>query len=452
MARGAESPRLAPHGIRTNEEDCELRRTDVAKLCASIAARVSELQLTKALPPIRVLERTKEGYNVAHVADEARMSTFHPRNKYGAAQCAASPLCSVLIARSHRWHHLRGLSSTQMERPSECRRLHAPPQPMPSHLATGPPLRYLKLTIQFCYIIMFSIQWPLCGLCGMVNNAIQAPCDQFSLMFLHRRAMPALCPEGIGAWQESLHKAVMVGAPVAVALFSLTTGQLETVVHLTVGPSACRAWRIGLGGWGVEQGRATGVWASCANAHAHTSPPLPRHSRTRSALLCHAGCANNGTAVLMHEKNKLMGPDLSCMSDWGMRLIWFFALEHAFNLLTRFVLLETPAVGALHRRAKARRLRQQKRHAYGELINAELAASGDQGLEKVRQPELERARATVRPCMRVCACMSMCSPPDLPTLRERAHGLFRGGWRDAIRFPWRRALPVARWRCAHVLP
>ena len=87
---------------------------------------------------VRIIEKTREGFDATHVGDEASMPQFETQDMY------------------------------------------------------------LKLCIQFCYITMFSVQWPLCALCGLLNNIVQIQCNHFCLMFLTRRCVPEHCPEGIG--------------------------------------------------------------------------------------------------------------------------------------------------------------------------------------------------------------------------------------------------------------
>lgn len=76
-----------------------------------------------------------------------------------------------------------------------------------------PMLDYLDACIQFSYVIMFSVVWPLLPLPAFLNNLLEVRGDAFRLLFAHRRPMPRR-DTSIGEWFTVLSYANIIGVTV----------------------------------------------------------------------------------------------------------------------------------------------------------------------------------------------------------------------------------------------
>ena len=82
--------------------------------------------------------------------------------------------------------------------------------------------------IQFSYITMFSIVWPLVGVCAVVNNWLVFKAQVFSLLRSHRRPIPTrVAGAGIGEWGNLMGFQIALSAFIVPALMCVSTGQLE---------------------------------------------------------------------------------------------------------------------------------------------------------------------------------------------------------------------------------
>jgi hypothetical protein len=117
---------------------------------------------------------------------------------------------------------------------------------------------YLAIVIQFSYITMFTVVWPLAGVCAVGNNWFVFRAQVFSLLRSHRRGVPArVGDEGIGEWGNIMLLQIAIAAVVVSALIVLSTGQLEhwlcsdadmqqIVDSVRVGPNfACKIFHEG---------------------------------------------------------------------------------------------------------------------------------------------------------------------------------------------------------------
>nr|CCA20716.1 transmembrane protein putative [Albugo laibachii Nc14] len=76
---------------------------------------------------------------------------------------------------------------------------------------------YLDACIQFSYVVMFTVVWPLLPLPAFINNLLEVRGDAFRLLFAHRRPMPRR-DTSIGEWTTVLSYANNIGITVVAAL------------------------------------------------------------------------------------------------------------------------------------------------------------------------------------------------------------------------------------------
>ncbi|TMW59650.1 hypothetical protein Poli38472_004719 [Pythium oligandrum] len=72
-----------------------------------------------------------------------------------------------------------------------------------------PMLDYLDACIQFSYVVMFTVVWPLLPLPALVNNILEVRGDAFRLLFAQRRPMPRR-DTSIGEWATVLSYANII--------------------------------------------------------------------------------------------------------------------------------------------------------------------------------------------------------------------------------------------------
>ncbi|OQR87278.1 transmembrane protein [Achlya hypogyna] len=80
-----------------------------------------------------------------------------------------------------------------------------------------PKFDYLDAAIQFSYVVMFTVVWPLLPIPAFLNNIFEVRGDAFRLLFCHRRPMPRR-DASIGEWATALQYANIIGITV-VAIF-----------------------------------------------------------------------------------------------------------------------------------------------------------------------------------------------------------------------------------------
>ncbi|KAH9116182.1 hypothetical protein LEN26_005651 [Aphanomyces euteiches] len=76
---------------------------------------------------------------------------------------------------------------------------------------------YLDACIQFSYILMFTVVWPLLPFPAFCNNVLEVRGDAFRLLFGHRRPMPRR-DVSIGEWATVLHYANVMAITIVSAL------------------------------------------------------------------------------------------------------------------------------------------------------------------------------------------------------------------------------------------
>ncbi|ETW09334.1 hypothetical protein H310_01710 [Aphanomyces invadans] len=84
-------------------------------------------------------------------------------------------------------------------------------------------LDYLDAAIQFSYVVMFSVVWPLLPIPAFINNILEVRGDAFRLLFCHRRPMPRR-DVSIGEWATVLQYANIIGITVVSAFIVMYHG------------------------------------------------------------------------------------------------------------------------------------------------------------------------------------------------------------------------------------
>ena len=97
---------------------------------------------------------------------------------------------------------------------------------------------YLDMVIQFSYVCMFSIVWPLSALCALCNNILEIRGDASKMMRESRRAIPRRAHD-IGRWRMALLIEAIVAVAVVSGFFVISTGQLEKWGNLFTNDTAC---------------------------------------------------------------------------------------------------------------------------------------------------------------------------------------------------------------------
>ncbi|OQR96269.1 transmembrane protein [Thraustotheca clavata] len=88
---------------------------------------------------------------------------------------------------------------------------------------------YLKMVIQFGYVVMFSVVWPFCGLAAVVNNAVHIQNCFHKLCLTRRRPVPRKA-NSIGQWEKTLYSTLFLGVFAVVGLICISSGEVEYFV------------------------------------------------------------------------------------------------------------------------------------------------------------------------------------------------------------------------------
>lgn len=86
-----------------------------------------------------------------------------------------------------------------------------------------PMLDYLDACIQFSYVVMFTVVWPLLPLPAFINNILEVRGDAFRLLYGHRRPMPRR-DTSIGEWATVLSYANIIGVTVVMGFLVVYHG------------------------------------------------------------------------------------------------------------------------------------------------------------------------------------------------------------------------------------
>ncbi|KAF0740609.1 hypothetical protein Ae201684P_001907 [Aphanomyces euteiches] len=79
---------------------------------------------------------------------------------------------------------------------------------------------YLDASIQFSYVVMFTVVWPLLPFPAFFNNLLEVRGDAFRLLFVNRRPMPRR-DVSIGEWATVLSYANIIGITVVAGLIAV---------------------------------------------------------------------------------------------------------------------------------------------------------------------------------------------------------------------------------------
>lgn len=85
---------------------------------------------------------------------------------------------------------------------------------------------YHDATVQFGFVVMFSMLWPLMPVACMVINALKMRGDGFRLCRTTKRPFPRKAG-GIGEWKHVLHVLACLGVIVNIGLIFVSTGAME---------------------------------------------------------------------------------------------------------------------------------------------------------------------------------------------------------------------------------
>ncbi|OQS00905.1 transmembrane protein [Achlya hypogyna] len=88
---------------------------------------------------------------------------------------------------------------------------------------------YLKMVIQFGYVVMFSVVWPFCGMAALANNAVHIQNCFHKLCLTRRRPVPRKA-NSIGQWEKTLYSTLFLGVFAVVGLVCISSGQVEYFV------------------------------------------------------------------------------------------------------------------------------------------------------------------------------------------------------------------------------
>ncbi|KAI9922236.1 hypothetical protein PsorP6_000959 [Peronosclerospora sorghi] len=85
---------------------------------------------------------------------------------------------------------------------------------------------YHHITVQFGFVVMFSMLWPLMPAACMLVNALKTRGDGFRLCRTNQRPIPRKA-SGIGEWNNMLHVIAFIGVLVNIGLIFISTGAVE---------------------------------------------------------------------------------------------------------------------------------------------------------------------------------------------------------------------------------
>ncbi|TYZ65049.1 hypothetical protein PybrP1_004501 [[Pythium] brassicae (nom. inval.)] len=85
---------------------------------------------------------------------------------------------------------------------------------------------YLRMVIQYGYVVMFSVVWPFCALAAFANNLVHIRNGFNKLVLLRRRPVPRKS-NSIGQWEKMLFITLILAVFVVVGLICVSSGELE---------------------------------------------------------------------------------------------------------------------------------------------------------------------------------------------------------------------------------
>jgi hypothetical protein len=87
--------------------------------------------------------------------------------------------------------------------------------------------RYCACVVQFAYVTLFSVAFPLAPLCALINNLVELRADSYKLLWVCRRPV-ARRSGGIGIWLDVLQCVGVLAVLTNCALMGFTSTQLNT--------------------------------------------------------------------------------------------------------------------------------------------------------------------------------------------------------------------------------
>ncbi|OAF67320.1 Anoctamin-10 [Intoshia linei] len=91
---------------------------------------------------------------------------------------------------------------------------------------------YLEMVIQYGFIVMFSIAFPLAGLCALINNFIETRLDAKKMLYECRRPI-ARKAQSIGAWNTIINNVTYAGIIINACLIAFTSDIIPKIVYQT---------------------------------------------------------------------------------------------------------------------------------------------------------------------------------------------------------------------------
>eukprot|EP00743_Colponemidia_sp_Colp-15_P014180 GILK01016712.1.p1 GENE.GILK01016712.1~~GILK01016712.1.p1 ORF type:complete len:417 (-),score=99.39 GILK01016712.1:126-1376(-) len=109
---------------------------------------------------------------------------------------------------------------------------------------------YMRMVMQFSYVVMFSGVWPLTPLAIVANNILELRGNMFKLLKERRRPIPRTV-SNIGECANLLRKECVMACPVVVGMIVFGAGQLDRYFDSCVESHAMRA-DVSCMDWGIR--------------------------------------------------------------------------------------------------------------------------------------------------------------------------------------------------------
>lgn len=90
---------------------------------------------------------------------------------------------------------------------------------------------YLELYIQFGYVALFSVTFPLAAFCALINNLIEIRSDAFKLCVTYQRPFSIQGNRNLLIWEKAMNIMIYVSIVVNCSLL-VKSGQLERLLPM----------------------------------------------------------------------------------------------------------------------------------------------------------------------------------------------------------------------------
>ena len=172
------------------------------------------LRRARPLDSLVLLAEVPTSHAAAAPGDAGRVASSAPSNaRRGSSSCSPRERGAALRARSSSGASAGGMRALDVW--EQARRV-------PFDEASS----YIALVLQFGYVTLFTVAWPLAPLCAVLHNAIQSRIMFSNLCVSTRRPAPRI-DNGAAAWVSSLSALHTAAGFVVAALITFATGQLE---------------------------------------------------------------------------------------------------------------------------------------------------------------------------------------------------------------------------------